>query len=353
MSKRKLEELEGLSDAAAILKDASDEMRQMQGQGDKKHSIDSDEEDEVRESFDKFEKLDDDDIEGQEETKVTFDGDIPITPFNLKEEQQEGTFSKDGNFVWNKKDEITDSWLDNIDWVKIKEVSKKEQDKQEKEDEEEDEREEAYNELTVYRKMLEIMKPNESVAKALRRLGGNKKAMSSSQRWKKKKQGEEEDPVEKENREKMLKLTGFADEILSRSGNMEIYEETYEAISFKLKQTEEKTVGAKTAIPEGVEDEDALDMFADSLDDKTEVKVQNGKDDKAEDKSAKLLVDDQVMWEFKWETDPGAEVHGPHDSETMFKWQDSGFFDKGVFCRKVGSGADFNNSKRIDFDLYT
>jgi len=353
MPKRKLEDLEGLADAANILKDAGEEMRQMQGQGDKKHSIDSDEEDEVRESFDKFEKLDDDDIEGQEESKIAFDGDIPITPFNLKEEQQEGSFSKDGNFIWNKKDEITDSWLDNIDWVKIKEVSKKEQDKQEKEDEEEDEKEEAYNELTTYRKMLEIMKPNESVAKALRRFGGNKKAVSSSQRWKKKKQGEEEDPVEKENREKMLKLTGYADEILSRSGNMEIYEETYEAISFKVKQAEDKVIGAKTSIPEGVEDDDALDMFADSLD---EAKVQNGKENKSENKTdnkpPKMLVD-EVMWEFKWEDDPGAEVHGPHDSETMFKWQDSGFFDKGVFCRKVDSGADFNSSKRIDFELYT
>ena len=26
-----------------------------------------------------------------------FDGDIAITPFNLKEEQQEGSFTKDGN----------------------------------------------------------------------------------------------------------------------------------------------------------------------------------------------------------------------------------------------------------------
>ena len=29
-------------------------------------------------------------------------------------------FSKDGNFVWNeKKDEIKDAWLDDIDWVKV------------------------------------------------------------------------------------------------------------------------------------------------------------------------------------------------------------------------------------------
>jgi hypothetical protein len=28
--------------------------------------------------------------------------------------------SKDGNFVWNdKKEEIKDAWLDDIDWVKV------------------------------------------------------------------------------------------------------------------------------------------------------------------------------------------------------------------------------------------
>ena len=55
----------------------------------------------------------------------------------------------------------------------------------------------------------------ESVAKALKRLGGGK-AVSASQRWKKKKLGEKEDPAEKENKETMLRLTGIADEILTR-----------------------------------------------------------------------------------------------------------------------------------------
>ena len=45
---------------------------------------------------------------------------IKITPFNLKEEQQEGSFSKDGNFVWNKKDEVKDAWLDNVDMQKVR-----------------------------------------------------------------------------------------------------------------------------------------------------------------------------------------------------------------------------------------
>merc|ERR1711913_177423 len=266
-----------------------------------------------------------------------------------------------GNFVWNKKEEISDSWLDNIDWVKIKEMTKEEKEKQEKEDEEEDEREEAYNEMDTYRKILQLMNEKESVAKSLRRLGGGKKAMSASQRWKKKK--EEENPEEKENKEKMLRLTGLADEILTRSGNMEIYEETFESISFKVKQAEEKRFGAKTSIPEDADDDDALDMFADSLDDKTgngpppdNPKVtsngteKNGKSEANLEKKEVLL--DEIMWEFKWENVEEAEVHGPHSSEKMHQWQESGFFGKGVFARKVGSGGDFNTSKRIDFELY-
>ena len=86
--------------------------------------------------------------------------------------------------------------------------------------------------------MIELMRPGESVAKSLRRLGGGQKvtttsypmnfkslakcltpslqAVSQSQRWKKKRAGTVEDPKEKENKEQMLKLTGIADEILTR-----------------------------------------------------------------------------------------------------------------------------------------
>ena len=49
-----------------------------------------------------------------------------------------------------------------------------------------------------------------------------------------------ESPEEAKNRELMMQLTGFADAILTRSGNMEIYEETYEKIAFKIKQLEPK-----------------------------------------------------------------------------------------------------------------
>ena len=51
-----------------------------------KHSLDSDEEDNEQISG----KMDDDDIEGQEDETVEYDDGIKVTPFNLKEEMEDG-----------------------------------------------------------------------------------------------------------------------------------------------------------------------------------------------------------------------------------------------------------------------
>merc|ERR1712032_1035797 len=252
--------------------------------------------------------------EGQEDDTVAQDGEI--TPFNLKEEQQEGSFSKDGNFVWNKKDEVKDAWLDDVDMQKVREKTTEEKEAEEAAAEAEDEAQANYSEFNNYKQMIELMRPGESVAKSLRRLGGGHKAVSQSQRWKKKKAGTVEDPKEKENKEQMLKLTGIAYEILTRSGNMEIYEMTYEGILFKIKAEEEKKVDKKAPI---------------------------------EETKDPVLLDD-VSWEFKWKTED-AELHGPHTSQKMLDWQESGFFDAGILVRKVGT-EEFRDSKRIDFELY-
>merc|ERR1712032_849583 len=265
--------------------------------------------------------------EGQEDDTVAQDGEI--TPFNLKEEQQEGSFSKDGNFVWNKKDEVKDAWLDDVDMQKVREKTTEEKEAEEAAAEAEDEAQANYSEFNNYKQMIELMRPGERGAKSLRRLGGGHKAVSQSQRWKKKKAGTVEDPKEKENKEQMLKLTGIAYEILTRSGNMEIYEMTYEGILFKIKAEEEKKVGKKAAIPDNVDDDDALDMFADNLDG----------DAKKMEKKAPI------------EETKDAELHGPHTSQKMLDWQESGFFDAGILVRKVGT-EEFRDSKRIDFELY-
>ncbi|KAE9556091.1 hypothetical protein FO519_000725 [Halicephalobus sp. NKZ332] len=80
------------------------------------HTLDSDEE------------LDDDDktldvgkVRNFVEKKtIAYDGDTKITPFNLDDELEEGTFDTEGNFVFNKKDdESKDAWADSINWDQI------------------------------------------------------------------------------------------------------------------------------------------------------------------------------------------------------------------------------------------
>lgn len=170
--------------------------------------------------------------------------------------------------------------MDNIDWVKIKE-----QPKTDKMEESSDEEEEEIDKIPIYKEMLTLLKPGESIVKAIRRLGGKGgKTQSASQRWKKQKT-EETDPQKIQEKENMLKLTGLADSLL-QSGNMEVYEMTYEKITYELKQLEGKTE-ISSHIPKDIDDDDALDMFAENFDkkdnDKTEtivVKEKESSDDK-------------------------------------------------------------------------
>ena len=320
--------------------------RPMQGDGTdgNKHTIDSDEEEEFTMEKEKYEVLDDEEIEGQEDDTITKDGEVQITPFNLNEEREEGDFSKEGDFIWKKTKDINDAWLDNIDWVKVKEVTKTEQMRNEASDEAEEKAESAYNEVETYKSVLAMMKPGENVAKAIRRLSGAtggpsmqkvvlQKQRKIAQKLKKKQKLSDEEEGFQKMRQEMTRLTGLADSILSRSGNMEIYDETYEKISFRLKEAEKEP---KRVI------EDAMDMFSDNFDAKAKAPP-------TEDKS--LSLDSEVMWEYRWEQKDDSQVHGPHSSTEMLKWQDSGFFDKGVYVRRVGS-TEFLDGKRIDFDLY-
>ena len=65
-------------------------------------------------------------------------------------------------------------------------------------------------------------------------IGKGKKQLTTAERWKRKK-----DPkLAKEDEEKsaqIIKLTELANEVLTRTGNMNIYEETYEQIKETVK----------------------------------------------------------------------------------------------------------------------
>uniref|UniRef100_A0A1L8DCV2 Putative cd2 antigen cytoplasmic tail-binding protein 2 n=1 Tax=Nyssomyia neivai TaxID=330878 RepID=A0A1L8DCV2_9DIPT len=294
--------------------------------GVKKHTLDSDEEESDDEQYN---VLDDNDIEGEEDGIAGMDGETKLTPFNMKEEMEEGHFDREGHYVWDKTREISDNWLDNIDWVKVQETKAgSSRVRTLGEDSSDSEDAGAFNINESYQKMLEIMKAGETVKKALQRLGKDTK-ISSAERWRRKKAG-----IVDESAGVIAKLTELSNDILTRTGNMDIYEETYEAIEKRIR---------KTSAPD-----DALDMYADDFDAKEKKKlgVVEPTDGTGDNEAPKL------MWEFKL-TQDDTELQGPYTTEQMHKMSIDGRFKTGVLVKKVGEDdANFYNSNRIDFDLY-
>ncbi|XP_070572312.1 CD2 antigen cytoplasmic tail-binding protein 2-like [Ptychodera flava] len=322
-----------------------DEEEEEKGHGDgndnrfkSKHSLDSDEEDDGKDA--RHYELTEDDIEGQEEGTVDYEEGIRIIPFNLKEEMEEGHFDAEGNYFENKEDLIRDNWLDNVDWVKIKERPP------EKDEENMSDAQEPFDRLKVCSEILKYLKPGESIAKAIHRLGGGKQA-SSSRKWQAKKQKTEESEEDKKRKEDMLTLTGLVDQLVQR-GQYEAYSYTYERIYHTLQKDQ----------PKKPKDEDtALDMFAEEIDEEKFKKAgahsstANGKESKA-DEHDDCQTDETVYWEYKWEDKEDAELYGPYSSQQMQQWADEGYFKNPVLVRKVGTDQ-FYSSRRIDFELYT
>ncbi|TRY98232.1 hypothetical protein DNTS_035199 [Danionella cerebrum] len=341
-----------------------------------KHSLDSDEEDEEEadgDSSSKYEILASDDVEGQEGATIDFDEGVRITPFNLNEEMEEGHFDSEGNYFVNKEKEIKDNWLDNIDWVKVKEqpLKKKKglaakrkrrvgdedeadeelkrEEQQNVASEEEDEGEEkepaedplaTYSHYQLIEAIIELLQPGETVAAALRRLGG---LGGQKKKGRLREDGELGKETAIRDADKLDKLTALADRLVG-IGEFEIYQQTYEKLAYKLKgMTRGK---AARTLEDEDEDKDELDMFGEEFDEK------HGAEKDAEKDRSK--VSDEVMWEYKWENKENSELYGPFSSQQMQDWVDEGYFNDGVYCRRIDQeGAPFYNSKRIDFELYT
>lgn len=304
----------------------------------------------------------------------------------MKDEMEEGYFDGNGMYIWNKRDasEVKDSWLDSIDWVKVKQRKKGEGDGDDEDEEPEsvlsmkDKAEGGEGSgaevdvLSLYKEMYGYLKPGETILKAIKRLGGGSKQLSASERLKQKKKaklaGEETatatpsdngtESSAASSAENVTKLTELADSILSATGNMDIYQETFESVAFKIKREEgkKKSLNLNAAV-----DEDE-DMFGDSFETKKDdvpksspgpanANATTTKDDQSTSGSIND-ASDEVRWEFKWEDKEEAPIYGPHTSTEMHSWVSEGYFKDGVFVRKFKQDGPFYTSKRIDFELY-
>ncbi|KAM6453060.1 CD2 antigen cytoplasmic tail-binding protein 2 isoform 1-T1 [Liasis olivaceus] len=331
-----------------------------------KHSLDSDEEEDEEDEGQgsKYDILASDDVEGQESATIDYEDGIRITPFNLQEEMEEGHFDSEGNYFLKKEAVIRDNWLDNIDWVKIKEQppgqKKSLNSADDKEEDEDDDLEVGRTPLDkkeLLERMVDLMLPGETVARAIQRLGdkGGPKSSGRQRRPWSRLKADEVEPAEEEDsqkrgsperKEQLEQLSGLADQMVAR-GVYEIYQETWEKLALRLRALQQPPAAASTAEPE-------LDMFAEEID---EAKL-GEKTSAAAGSQAHEEEDDntlsEVMWEYKWENTNTSELYGPFSSSQMQDWVSQGYFPDGVYCRKAdNSEGQFYNSKRIDFDLYT
>ena len=128
--------------------------------------------------------------------------------------------------------------------------------------------------VATYEAMLQLMQPGETVARAIKRLGGGKSAASVQRRqaWKNKKAQQMDtgstadeasgdklaDGGSKPQKSDLIEMIGYADKLLSLNGEMGIYQDTFEKLSFKVKNMSE-TASVSRPVDGG------LDMFADDI----------------------------------------------------------------------------------------
>lgn len=248
---------------------------------------------------------------------------------------------------------LVDNWLDDIDWVKVKkdEEYRKKYYAAEGEYSSEDEDDPVaelpsktppvkFDSKSIFKEILAFMLPGESITKTLQRMNKLKMNISSAQRWKMKKQGKTDDASDR-----ITKLTGLTNEILQKTGNMNVYDLTFDQIQLKLRDAND----AKEA---GSSKDADLDMYADDFDVKEKAKIiePSTKSNQADAAAVDDEEEPELMWEVKVKADD-ENILGPFNTLTMSKKADNGDFKDGAVVRKVGDER-FYSAARIDFELY-
>lgn len=118
---------------------------------------------------------------------------VPIEPFNLRQERQEGYFDADGNYIEYRLDAVQDAWLEGLEAGQV-EVDERLAERaaaacgvaaEPLEELDEDD-------VLIYkRRMLDMLLPGETVLRALRRLGGARQpatTLSTAERQARRKQ---------------------------------------------------------------------------------------------------------------------------------------------------------------------
>lgn len=240
-----------------------------------------------------------------------------LDAFNMKNEQEEGRFDDQGNFVRKAADAdaVHDQWLDGVskkDMKKAKEAADKRDEEQRQRRIEND----SVLASDILKKLIPYLRRGETVLEALARLGkGKEKKKPKWQHNKNKRkagddmdldqQGSVENTAETRRREAVEAITEAADQLLTRGQN-EIYDAERELL---IRQYSRESGEGWADPPKDEEDEESADGI----------------------RSAK-------QWEYRWtDARDGGQANGPYEGAMMVTWNDAGYFGDGVEFREAGS----------------
>jgi len=247
-----------------------------------------------------------------------------LDAFHMKNEQEEGRFDAQGNFVRKAADPdaVHDSWLEGVSKKDMKKA-KESADKRDEERRQKRLEDDAVATSDILTTLIPYIERGETVLEALARLGKGKE--KKKPKWQKNRRKEEgamdvdtekvpEDPAETRRREAVEAITGAADQLLTR-GQTDIYDQEREMLMRQYaRDSGENWVDA----PKSEVDEERADGVA----------------------KAK-------RWEYRWiDGRDGGNVNGPYDGAMMVSWDDAGYFGEGVEFREIG-GNEWNRS--VDF----
>ncbi|EUB64442.1 CD2 antigen cytoplasmic tail-binding protein 2 -like protein [Echinococcus granulosus] len=285
---------------------------------------------------------------GQEPETIGFDSDIVITPFNMREElEEEGHFDASGTFIFKRTNDVGDNWLEDVDW---NEVRRNEQagggggggPKATTIVEEE-----ALPEVTadlqteLYHRAASLLRPGETVLRALRRLGPKRSATSTAQgrSWMRRKDGSTASavktlsPDDAANAEAFASLTELANDLLG-SGDFDIYQKTKEVI--------EDLVASRTQNNE----ENELNALGAVIDDEAGIEPSRGETEEKQEG-----VTPATKWLVKRAKTAEADVRieGPFEEAVLRQWLES-TPSVDIFVKRQDVNEEFRRLSSIDFD---
>jgi len=239
-----------------------------------------------------------------------------LDAFNMRNEQEEGRFDENGNFVRKAADPFSlhDQWLEGAvtktDMKRAREAEEKREQERRKRDMEDD----AVPSSALVGRLIVMLEHGETALEALQRLAAAKPKEKKKPKWQKNKKDEME--VDKEivpdstaeikRKEAVEAITVAADGLLTR-GQTDIYDQERAML---MRQYKRET------------GEDWID-----------------KEEKEDDVDPSMgAAGIAKNWEYRWaDGRDGGEHHGPYDGPTMTSWNAAGYFGEGVEFRQVGT----------------